>query len=256
MKTPEHNTVECPSCGAHFDRSLPACPYCGSTNPEGAEKAYMEDLGEIREDLADLTDTGIDTVSKEVRKHGKFLRRTLVIAGVTALIFAGMFFFTENRWEKKAEKDFQWQRENYPVMDELYESGDYRALAEFYLENGAEGNPVWSYSHAGLCEAVLSMERLDDLLEEEKRGAVPDSTDLEWILEDELTVLLAEYQPHITKEDLEWIKERAYAYEEDFRARFSMDDEILERFRKYAEESGGYVDTAAVKEYVGNMAEK
>ena len=105
-------------------------------------------------------------------------------------------------------------------------------------------------------ETVLSMERLDDLLKEEERGAALDSSDLEWILEDELTVLLAEYQPHITKEDLEWIKERASAYEEDFRTRFSMDDETLESFRKYTEESGGYVDRAAVKEYVGNMAKK
>ena len=226
MKTPEHNTVECPSCGAHFDRSLPACPYCGSTNPEGAEKAYMEDLGEIREDLSGLADTGIDTAAVEIRRHGKFLRRTLIIAAAAALLLAGMFFFTEHRWEKKEEEDFVWQRENYPVMDELYESGDYKALAEFYLENGAEGNPVWSYSHAGLCETVLSMERLDDLLKEEERGAAL------------------------------WIKERASAYEEDFRTRFSMDDETLESFRKYTEESGGYVDRAAVKEYVGNMAKK
>ena len=43
------NKVQCSSCGAMFDDELETCPYCGTIHLRGAEKAYMRDLGRIRD---------------------------------------------------------------------------------------------------------------------------------------------------------------------------------------------------------------
>ena len=250
----QQSLIECPSCGAHFARTLPACPYCGSTNPEGAEKEYMEDLGEIREDLSELGSAGIGAAAGEIRRHGRFLKRTLLIAAAVAAVLAGLFLFTDYRYERESQKDFLWQRQNFPVMDEFYEAGDYTALAEYYVENGAEGNPVWNYPHAGLLEAVLAMKRLDSLYEEEKAGFPLGQSDLEWLLEDELTILLIRYQSHATKEDRKWVEENSAVYRGDFEQRFSMDEETFGKFEKYAKDSGGYIDHELVKELAAQAA--
>ena len=43
--------IVCNSCGAQYGSDHSTCPYCGTMNYEGAEKAYFEKLEDIREDV-------------------------------------------------------------------------------------------------------------------------------------------------------------------------------------------------------------
>ena len=65
------NKVQCSSCGAMFDDELETCPYCGAIHLRGAEKAYMRDLGRIRDNLEDLQ----NVKHKDSRREGVFVAK-------------------------------------------------------------------------------------------------------------------------------------------------------------------------------------
>ncbi len=44
----------CQNCGAEIENEALKCPYCGYTNIEAAEKKYINDLNEIKDNLAEV----------------------------------------------------------------------------------------------------------------------------------------------------------------------------------------------------------
>lgn len=137
----------CPNCGAVSEASLPRCPYCDTLIPEGAERAYMETLHEIREELEELGSVPKAGVKTELRRQGRRLRRTAAVCAAVVLIFALLFFWQEKRWERDNTADYIWQHENYPYMTELYEQGEWEALKEFIFTAMEEDRPLWDWEH-------------------------------------------------------------------------------------------------------------
>jgi uncharacterized membrane protein YvbJ len=75
--------IRCRSCGAEFDDSLAACPYCGAVNEKGAEKEYMDKLDDIHDDMSELSDDGIEQAAETTKKTGKIIA---IAAIVTVLL--------------------------------------------------------------------------------------------------------------------------------------------------------------------------
>lgn len=75
--------IRCRSCGAEFDDSLAACPYCGAENEKGAEKEYMDKLDDIHDDMSELSDDGIEQAAATTKKTGKIIA---IAAIVTVLL--------------------------------------------------------------------------------------------------------------------------------------------------------------------------
>ncbi len=68
------NMIECASCGAAYPASKVRCPYCGTADDLAAEKEYMEQLKEVKNEMEAHTEDGEKAVSKGIGKTvGVFL---------------------------------------------------------------------------------------------------------------------------------------------------------------------------------------
>ena len=54
--------VKCFNCGAVHSVDDPRCPYCGALNPVGAEKAYMNELDDLKDETDQLAEDAEDDV--------------------------------------------------------------------------------------------------------------------------------------------------------------------------------------------------
>ena len=132
--------ISCGNCGGSYDDDLPKCPYCGSTNIDGAEKDYMEKLEDVREDLEDLDEIPTEELQTAVKKQAVRLRKILLIIGGLAIILAALYFFF-NRPEKRDYKaEYLWQQEHYPELNALYDNGEYDELEELLYELSEDEN--------------------------------------------------------------------------------------------------------------------
>lgn len=128
--------IICSNCGAKFQESASECPYCGHIYMPGAEKEYIENLHEIREDMSEIEDLSEEIYRNEVRKNVKktsviiivivvfFLLLILGLAGISRLLS-----YDESEEEIKAR--MLWERENYPILDAWYEEGEYQTIVDF-----------------------------------------------------------------------------------------------------------------------------
>lgn len=137
----------CRSCGAEIDDHMPKCPYCDTLIAKGAEKQYMDKLYDIHEDLEDLKEVPYDTVRQEVKYQGKRIKKIVIVTIVIIVAFAAYFMWQEKRYERDNTADYIWGQQNFPVMTEMYENGEYEALEEFYFEALMDDKPVWNWEY-------------------------------------------------------------------------------------------------------------
>ena len=58
----DSNKIICENCGAAMNTSDAKCPFCGHLNEIGAENAYMNELYETEEEMAELVDEKRDDI--------------------------------------------------------------------------------------------------------------------------------------------------------------------------------------------------
>ena len=92
------NKVQCSSCGAMFDDELETCPYCGAIHLRGAEKAYMRDLGRIRDNLEDLQ----NVKHKDSCREGVFVAK-LIIGTILTLLALTLAVYLYSAVDERAQ---------------------------------------------------------------------------------------------------------------------------------------------------------
>lgn len=92
------NKVQCSSCGAMFDDELETCPYCGAMHLKGAEKAYMRDLGRIRDNLEDLQ----NVKHKDSCREGVFVAK-LIIGTILTLLALTLAVYLYSAVDERAQ---------------------------------------------------------------------------------------------------------------------------------------------------------
>lgn len=169
--------IKCGNCGAEFEEALPKCPYCNAIYEPGAEREYMEDLGELKEDLSELSEVPEDTYKRELSKNVKRIIVILLIAFIIVLAAVGIQTAYE-KWMLRGSSNVDtreqllWEKENFPQFDEWYEEGNYDALAEAQEQAIIDGYSVWNWEHAYFINAYngysTCMERREILADKEK----------------------------------------------------------------------------------------
>lgn len=141
----------CGNCGAKMDQNSPKCPYCGIINEAGAEKEYIKNLYNIKENLEELESVPEETYRRETVKVWK---RVLVILSVVLLLFLlgiGAFKWLEKQFSYKPEvsvkEQMLWEKENFPQFDIWYEEGNYKAIAEEMWKEENEYYSFWEWEH-------------------------------------------------------------------------------------------------------------
>ncbi len=148
-----NSTIICPNCGGIVDTHAQKCPYCGYINAEGAEEKYMEQLESVKDRLDDVDDSAVADFGKSM---GKSLKLAIVVIAIVVIII-GSLFAVGNALEKHVFSreattvddeiaKLKQQRELFPKLDELFESGDYEGLCNLCAE-GTDGLDIWNYEN-------------------------------------------------------------------------------------------------------------
>lgn len=136
------------------------CPYCGYMNRKEAEKEYFSKMEDISKDLSEITEETKTVYEKTIKKEMSKTISILLILGICILgllsltwLFMGVF----GQDGKEIEQEIAWERENFPILDELYEKKDYSGILKHMEEQyGKKGECFYrweKYSFLSLYES-------------------------------------------------------------------------------------------------------
>lgn len=131
--------ITCSNCGAGFAETLAQCPYCGHIYIPAAEKEYMENLQEIREDMEEIEGITEKIYHKEIRGNVKRVYLWIISAVLVLLIAIGLFaglksLFSYEESEAQLKERILWQKENFPMLDAWYQEKEYEKIVDFMEE--------------------------------------------------------------------------------------------------------------------------
>ena len=131
----EVKKVICPNCGAAIYENEAECPFCGYINFPGAEEKFMRDIRKTERDMSHIPDLQKEEYKKTMSKSSKIIFVTVGITALIAAIILAIYLlfdrvlFTYSEADAKAQ--MLWNDENYPILNEMYENGDYDGILEF-----------------------------------------------------------------------------------------------------------------------------
>lgn len=222
--------IVCPSCAAKFGKENAKCPFCGVMYYAGAEKAYMEHLEEVKEELSDLQYVPAEAVKEEVAKVGKLLKRVaIILIVVIALIFA-LIFFLRQRARKQEREDFIYRQANFPTFDEMYENGEYDALAEKYNEALLEGYDMWSWEHRDFISVYGSIQNIENTIAKIDSGAEVLQAEYASLIWDEWNVMMYLGRKVLDEKEQGYIDSIKDIAIEDLKTRWGMSEEELKEW--------------------------
>lgn len=249
-------TIICESCGAEFSDVLPKCPYCGTMNYKGAEAAYMEKLNSVREDLADLEEVPQKTAKAALKKHANLLKAVLITAGAVialAVVVGGIQRYMDTR---RIKEEMYWRLENYPIMSNLYDRGEYQKAYEYYRDNYEKGGDMYTWIHADFCEYYGYLLEMKQLLEEEAATGMLTEYEYEELLYNQAMFVGLLYNQMLNEDEKEVLNSLAEEEIKDFHARWDMDEETLEEVMQKVESREGGMDYEFCCDYVEQWMEE
>ncbi|MCR5799915.1 MAG: hypothetical protein K6G69_07560 [Lachnospiraceae bacterium] len=244
--------IKCKNCGAEFDENLSACPYCGEMNQSGAEKEYMDKLEGVRQDMGELADDSEEEVGRSIRSVSRVIIISAIIFIVIALSIVGLSYYLDNRSMEAngtPKERLAWQNQYYPVLEDLYEKGDFDAIMEFrdahcndtgfsYYE-WPKYDILYTYEMGYLLEK--GYERMDPNNEYDVTSAIYYVLNYKYSLDKMRTKL--------SERDLELIEAYEEVCDSMIHDKLGMDDEEFERVRQETDEGYGPV-YSLIKKYV------
>lgn len=169
--------IKCSNCGGEFEHTLPKCPYCNVIYEPGAEREYMEDLGELKEDLSELSEVPENTYKREISKNiKKILIILLVVLAIVLAVWGIKTTFEKWMLQGSSKVDTReqilWEKENFPQFEEWYAEGNYEAIMKVEEQAVEEGYSIWNWEHSFFISAyrgyLMCMERREILTDKEK----------------------------------------------------------------------------------------
>ena len=162
--------IICSSCGGECPEESSNCPYCGSTLLAGAEKKYMEQLRDVKDQMGDLEEVPMEETRTAIKKQGKVLKVGILIGVVVlGLVLGATWLFDRMLYtdEKDFKQQYLWKQEYYPVMDELYAKDDYDGLFRFYEEHMEdEYAQFYTWEHFDFLRAYMTYFDYSEALKE------------------------------------------------------------------------------------------
>ena len=235
MKTKD--IIVCPYCAAEFSKDDAKCPFCGVMYYQGAEKAYMEHLEDVKDDLSDLQYVPEEAIKAEVKNVGRLLKKVAIILLIIAAVIAGLVYFFVQKQRKQQRVDFLYQHANYPTFDEMYENGEYDALREMYNDALLNGKDMWSWEHRDFISAYASAKNVTEDVERLRTQEVVDAGEYASLLWDEWNVMMYLGSGELDEQEqayIDTIKDDAVT---DLTTRWGMsDDELQEWYERLAED--------------------
>ncbi|MDO4477422.1 MAG: zinc ribbon domain-containing protein [Lachnospiraceae bacterium] len=124
----------CPNCGGEYADWALKCPYCGSVNDAGAEKAYMAHMEELKKRLDRVDDEAEGMYRKAMSTGMRRVVMAVVIAVAAALLIFAVVRIVErigiSNEERRYQEQLAWEAEEYPKLDAMYAEGNFAGILE------------------------------------------------------------------------------------------------------------------------------
>lgn len=242
--------VICKSCSAEFDETLPKCPYCGTMNYKGAEAEYMGKLHKVREDMDDLEHIPKKESKKIVKKRRKFLKALLIIAGIYIVFHIIGSWIMQIQYDRQVKEEMYWRLENYPLMNDMYDRGEYQKMYEYYLNGKEEGGSMYTWAHVDFCELYTELLEAEHILEGEASGEELSVYDYQSLFYAESRLASVVYNEDMSEDEKKILLSLAEDEIQDFYTRWNMDEETMELVEESLKYENGYLDYEFRDNYV------
>lgn len=172
----------CKECGAQFDDSLPACPYCGALHFAGAEKEYMKDLEHLKDDLHEMADDSEEAYEGELKKNSHLILKVALTLLVLFLLIVSLLFIFQKKMKEQhiaeAKAQLLWTNEYESVLDDLYAENQLDELLDFMQEHYTDaGYNIYQWAHYDYLSAY---ETYTDFISKSQNLDLSDKDDLTW----------------------------------------------------------------------------
>ena len=245
--------IICSSCGAEFEDTLAQCPYCGSLNYKGAEAEYLGKLEGMRQDMQQLEQIPEQELKKKLKKKRKFVSKILIAVAVLVVAFAAIVFRIRYTEPRDAQADYLWEKENFPVLDRLYEEKDLEALMDFYEQAIEEDRIIDRWEHSGIFHRLMRCRDAREYLALEQSGETLNEYEQALLLDDYWTMRGLDYEgPVLSDADKEYIRPYVEETLNRMEGRYTFTAEEEEAFIDTLRNHYGYPDYDECKEYVKN----
>lgn len=246
--------IVCSSCGAEFDDTRPKCPYCGSLNYKGAEAEYLGKLEGMRQNMQQLEQVPERELKEKLKKKRKFVVKIFIVAAVLAAVFAVIMFFRGRYIEQRdAKADYQWQKENFPILDRLYQEKDLEALMDFYEQAVEENRTIDRWEHSGIFRWLMSCRDAREYLALEQSGETLNEYQQALLLDDYWIMRGLDYSEVIlTEKDREYIRPYVEETLDSMEGRYTFTTEEEQKFTDTLRDHYGYPNYDDCKEYIKN----
>lgn len=244
--------IICSSCGAEFEDTMPKCPYCGTMNYKGAEMEYLDRLEDVRSDMEQLGSVPERETRSELKKQRKWILKLALLMVVAAvLLFLGMkwreFRYSDHR-DSKA--DYAWQKENFPVLDQLYKDEKYEQLLDAYVEAVKENKPIDQWEHSDFCSRMVHCRESLELLELEKGGETLSQNDEVRLLDNYWILKGISYGADLAKDEQERLNISVNEVLGCLEGRWDFPEETRQEFERQIRKNYGYPDYDSCEEYI------
>lgn len=224
------NKVICPNCGAAIYENEAQCPFCGYINISGAEEKFMRDIQKTEDDLSQIPQLQKAEYKKSMTKNSKIIFITVGIAGAIAAILVGLYMLFEHVIFSYDEDDAKarmiWERENFPILDEMYAAGDYEGIVEFeyelYDQNDENDTSysVFNWEHYYFINGYRRYQDVEEYISRLDQGEE-----------------LSNYQAESIVYDCMWFHYREYAIDNQY---MPYTEEEIAKLDEYREITDGY----------------
>lgn len=150
--------------------------------------------------------TGEGTEEK-LKKKQKFVIKLLILLAALAAILAVIVFRVRYIEPRDARADYLWEKENFPILDRLYQEKDLEALMDFYEQAVEENRTIDRWEHSGIFRWLMSCRDAREYLALEQSGETLNEYQQALLLDDYWMMRGLDYSEVIlTEKDREYIR--------------------------------------------------
>ena len=255
MAETEAKKIVCSYCGAEFDDTLPKCPYCGSLNYKGAEAEYLGKLEGMRQDMQQLEQVPLQELRERLKARRRFVLKIFSILAVLAVLVIVAIYALNYTKPRDKQADYLWEKENFPVMDQMYAEQDFTGLVELYLQALEDDKPVMDWEHYEILSILIECDNAEQYLATEDAGKSLQEYE-------EVSLLFSYWRMKgmddsiiLPEKDREYVRPYVESILARLEGRYTFTPEEEKTFEDYLEEHYGYPDYDYCKEYIAEHFE-
>ena len=220
-------------------------------NYKGAEAEYLGKLESMRQDMQQLEQVPEKELKKKLKKKQKFVIKLLILLAALAAILAVIVFRVRYIEPRDARADYLWEKENFPILDRLYQEKDLEALMDFYEQAVEENRTIDRWEHSGIFRWLMSCRDAREYLALEQSGETLNEYQQALLLDDYWMMRGLDYSEVIlTEKDREYIRPYVEATLNSLADRYTFTAEEEKKFEDSLRNNYGYPRYEDCKEYI------